>query len=165
MLKIISPDSLRSDDYTLAGFGTRHTLSDTTSNTRGIGAARRWLRSRFESFARNDPDFKVYEDRFVLSSVPLIPKPAVLVNVHAVLRGKEGVKGSYIVVSGHYDSMCTNIMNDTSDATGADDGSGVSLVLEAARAFTSTHFKPDANIIFICLAGEEECLKTITYSE
>jgi len=27
----------------LVSFGTRHTLSDTTSDTRGIGAARRWI--------------------------------------------------------------------------------------------------------------------------
>lgn len=76
-----------------------------------------------------------------------------------MLLGKEGVNGRYIVISGHYDSRCTNLINDTSDAPGADDdGSGVSLVLEAARVFTSTHFKPDANIIFICFSGEEEGL-------
>ena len=159
VLRTISPDSLRSYDYTLAGFGTRHTLSDTTSSTRGIGAARRWLYAKFQSFASKDPDFKVYEDRFLLSNVPYIPKPTTLVNVYGVLWGTEGVNGRYIVISGHYDSRCTNLMNDTSDAPGADDdGSGVSLVLEAARAFTSAHFKPDANIIFICFSGEEEGL-------
>ncbi len=159
VLGTISPDSIRSFDNTLAGFGTRHTTSDTTSNTRGIGAARRWIYSKFESFSRHDPDFTVHEDRFVLSNVPLITRPTVLVNVYGVLRGKEGANGRYIVISGHYDSRCTDIMNDTSDAPGADDdGSGSSLAIEAARAFTATHFKPDANIIFICFAGEEEGL-------
>ena len=159
ILGTISPDSAISFDRTLASFGTRHTTSETTSDTRGIGAARRWLHSKFESFAKKDHDFKVYEDRFLLKDVPFIPKPTTLVNVYGVLRGKEGVNGRYIVISGHYDSRCTNLLNDTSDAPGADDdGSGVSLVLEAARAFTSTHFQPEANIIFICFAGEEEGL-------
>ena len=159
ILGTISPDSVISFDRTLASFGTRHTTSETTSDTRGIGAARRWLHSKFESFAKKDHDFKVYEDRFLLKDVPFIPKPTTLVNVYGVLRGKEGVNGRYIVISGHYDSRCTNLLNDTSDAPGADDdGSGVSLVLEAARAFTSTHFQPEANIIFICFAGEEEGL-------
>ncbi len=159
IIKTISPDSLRSDDYTLAGFGTRHTMSDTSSNTRGIGAARRWILSKFQALARRDPHFRVFEDRFVLSNVPLIPKPTVLVNVYGILWGSEGINGRYVVISGHYDSRCTDIMNDTSDAPGADDdGSGVSLVLEAARAFTAAHFKPDANIIFICFDGEEEGL-------
>lgn len=159
ILQTISPDSIRSFDNTLAGFGTRHTLSDTTSNTRGIGAARRWIYSNFESFTKNDRDFKVYEDRFTLSNVPLIPRPTVLVNVYGILWGKEGANGRYIVISGHYDSRCTDIMNDTSDAPGADDdGSGSSLAIEAARAFTAAHFQPDVNIIFICFAGEEEGL-------
>lgn len=159
ILQEISPDSLRSFDYTLAAFGTRHTMSDTTSNTRGIGAARRWIRAKFQSFARNDPDFKVYEQSFVLNNVPRISRPTTLVNEYGILWGKEGVSGRYIVISGHYDSRCTNIMNDTSNAPGADDdGSGVSLVLESARVFTSTHFKPEANIIFACFPGEEEGL-------
>ncbi len=159
ILKTISPDSLRSYDNTLAGFGIRQTMSDTTSNTRGIGAARRWIHSKFEAFAKNDPQLKVYEDRFVLENVPRISKPTTLVNEYAVLWGKEGMNGRYIVISGHYDSRCTDIMDYTSDAPGADDdGSGVSLVLEAARAFTSTHFKPEANIIFACFPGEEQGL-------
>ncbi len=159
ILHEISADSIRTYDNTLAGFGTRHTMSDTTSNTRGIGAARRWIHAKFESFARRDPDFKVYQERFVLSDVPRISRPTTLVDEYGILWGNEGVNGRYIVISGHYDSRCTDIMNDTSDAPGADDdGSGVSLVLESARAFTSTHFKPEANIIFACFPGEEQGL-------
>ncbi len=159
IIRAISPDSIRIYDNTLASFGTRHTMSDTNSATRGIGAARRWISAKFSSFAKSDPDFKVYEDRFTLEGVPRISKPTELVNVYGLLRGKEGPEGRYIVISGHYDSRCTDIMNYTSDAPGADDdGSGSSLVLEAARAFTSTRFRPDANIIFICFAGEEQGL-------
>ncbi|MGO9482020.1 MAG: M20/M25/M40 family metallo-hydrolase [Candidatus Kryptoniota bacterium] len=159
LITTISADSLKSYDNALASFGTRHTMSDTTSATRGIGAARRWIKAKFESFAAKDADFKVYEDGFELDSVPQISRPTILVNVYGIIHGTEGTKGRYVVISGHYDSRCTDIMNDTSDAPGADDdGSGVSLVLEAARAFTTTHFKPDANIIFLCTDGEEEGL-------
>ncbi|HUI30364.1 MAG TPA: M20/M25/M40 family metallo-hydrolase [Candidatus Acidoferrales bacterium] len=159
IIKTISPDSLKSYDNTLADFGTRHTMSDTVSLTRGIGVARRWIKSKFESFAQHDADFKVYEDRFELDSVPRISRPTTLVNVYGILQGKEGINGRYVVISGHYDSRCTDGMDDTSDAPGADDdGSGSSLVIEAARVFTSMHFKPDANIIFICFDGEEQGL-------
>ncbi|MGC8596184.1 MAG: M28 family metallopeptidase [Candidatus Kryptoniota bacterium] len=159
LLKIISADSLRVYDSTLASFGTRHTMSDTLSLTRGIGAARRWIELKLRSFAEKDPSFKVYEDRFTIDSMPRISKPTTLVNVYGVLWGKEGINGRYVVISGHYDSRATDVMDDTSDAPGADDdGSGSSLVIEAARAFTTIHFHPDANIIFICFAGEEQGL-------
>jgi hypothetical protein len=56
LLKEIGGDirapELQSTIEKLVGFGTRHTLSDTKSSTRGIGAARRWVRSRFEAFSR-----------------------------------------------------------------------------------------------------------------
>ncbi len=159
ILTSISADSVKSFDNTLASFGTRHTMSDTLSSTRGIGAARRWILEKFKSFSSEDPDFKVYEDRFVLDKVPRISKPTLLENVYGILWGKEGINGRYILISGHYDSRCTDIMNDTSDAPGADDdGSGVTLAIEAARVFTAAHFKPDANIIFICFDGEEQGL-------
>ena len=48
----VKADELRATIAKLVGFGTRHTLSDTKSNTRGIGAARRWVKGRFEEFSR-----------------------------------------------------------------------------------------------------------------
>jgi len=159
ILNTISPDSLKSYDHTLVSFGTRQTMSDTVSSTRGIGAARRWIISKFNSFSAVDPDFKVYEDEFTLNNVPRINIPTKLVNVYGILWGKEGENGRYIIISGHMDSRCTDIMNYTSDAPGADDdGSGVSLSIEAARVFTANHFKPNANIIFMCFDGEEQGL-------
>src|SRR5690348_18225869 len=38
----VKASNLHATDVALVGFGTRHTLSTTTSKTRGIGAARRW---------------------------------------------------------------------------------------------------------------------------
>src|SRR5690349_988837 len=39
----IDPARIRRTDSTLVAFGTRHTVSDTLSATRGVGAARRWI--------------------------------------------------------------------------------------------------------------------------
>ena len=47
----MSPKSLREFDAALVGFGTRHTLSDTKSKSRGIGAARQWVKAQFERFS------------------------------------------------------------------------------------------------------------------
>src|SRR5512132_3799863 len=51
--KAVSPRSLHEIDAKLVGFGTRSTLSDTKSDTRGIGAARRWVKSRFEEISKD----------------------------------------------------------------------------------------------------------------
>ncbi len=159
VLGAISPDSIRSFDLKLVSFGTRHTMSDTTSHTRGIGAARRWIESKFHEFASLNPDFMVYRDEFVQPVSRRISVPTTIVNVYGILRGKEGPSGRYIVLSGHYDSIVNNIMDSASTAPGADDdGSGTSLVMEAARAFTGSGIRPDANIVFLCCAAEEQGL-------
>ncbi len=159
VLDAVSPDSLHAFDLKLVSFGTRHTLSDTTSPTRGIGAARNWIASKFSQFAASNPDFKVYRDEFVQPVSNRVSVPTTIVNVYGILWGKEGPSGRYIVLSGHYDSIVGNFMDSTADAPGADDdGSGTSLVIEAARAFTSSGFRPDANIVFLCCAAEEQGL-------
>lgn len=159
VLDAVSPDSIHSFDLKLVSFGTRHTMSDTTSPTRGIGAARRWIESKFREFASSDPNFKVFKDEFLQPVSSRISKPTNIVNVYGILRGTEGPSGRYIVLSGHYDSIVSNFMDSTSDAPGADDdGSGASLVIEAARVFTSSGFRPAANIVFLCCAAEEQGL-------
>lgn len=159
VLETISPDSIRSFDLKLVSFGTRHTMSDTVSPTRGIGAARRWIESEFREFATSNPNFEVFKDEFTQPVSSRISRPTNIVNVYGVLRGTEGPSGRYIVLSGHYDSIVGNFMDSTSDAPGADDdGSGASLVIEAARAFTSSGYRPSANIVFLCCAAEEQRL-------
>ncbi len=155
----VSSDSIRSFDLKLVSFGTRHTMSDTTSVSRGIGAARRWIISKFREFASSNPYFKVYRDQFIQPVSNRISVPTTIVNVYGILWGTEGPSGRYLVLSGHYDSIVNNIMDSSSTAPGADDdGSGVSLVIEAARAFTNSGFRPDANIVFLCCAAEEQGL-------
>src|SRR5688572_24778404 len=52
MVSAISETRLRTLVERLAAFGTRHTLSDTVSPTRGIGAARQFI---YDELARSSP--------------------------------------------------------------------------------------------------------------
>ena len=164
ILKSISPDSLRRNVEQLAGFGTRHTLSDTLSATRGIGAARRWI---FSEFVRHAAASKGrMEIRFQETTVPpssRIPAPTKVVNVVATLKQEKGVgseeigTGRVLLVGGHYDPQASDPMDATSDAPGAnDDGSGTAVVLELARVLAPHAF--DATIVFVAFAGEEQGL-------
>lgn len=81
----VSQQRLQATATTLAGFGTRSTLSDTVSTTRGIGAARRWI---YDEFKRMSPKLQVSYDRHMLAQQGRISREVELVNVVAVLPGK-----------------------------------------------------------------------------
>ncbi|NCX92455.1 MAG: peptidase M28, partial [Rhodobacteraceae bacterium] len=53
IIDAVSSQRIAEDIQTLVNFGTRHTLSDTLSKTRGIGAARRWIKNEFETISNN----------------------------------------------------------------------------------------------------------------
>jgi Zn-dependent M28 family amino/carboxypeptidase len=160
LLSRVSEERLRQTVERLVGFGTRHTLSDTTSNTRGIGAARRWIKSEFERYARaSGGRMEVTFHRSLVQPSARIPQPTVVVNVVATLRpSKPSPTGDrIIVVGGHYDSRASDPMDPISDAPGAnDDGSGTALVLELARLMAT--MDTEATLIFIAFAGEEQGL-------
>lgn len=162
----ISPANIKKSLERLASFGTRHTLSDTVSQTRGIGAARRWIRWSFESYARqSNGRMSVSLDEFTAEPSGRVPRPAKLVNVVATLRPQAGdvqPGERMIVIGAHYDSRAGNPMDSVSDAPGAnDDGSGTALVLELARVFSRHSF--NATIVFACFAGEEQGLLGATH--
>jgi hypothetical protein len=143
----------------LVGFGTRHTLSDTASQTRGIGAARRWLAAEFQALAREKGSrLQPFEDRFTAEPGPRVPRPVELWNVGAVLPGTDPARAKEaIVVTGHYDSRASDVMDATTDAPGAvDDGSGTALVLELARVLARE--KPAVSVYLVAVAGEEQGL-------
>ena len=81
-----------------------------------------------------------------------------ITNVVATLRGTQPESPDRVyVVSGHYDSRCTDANDAVCDAPGAnDDASGVAAVLEAARVMATREF--DATIVFMAVAGEEQGL-------
>ncbi len=154
-----SAQRVEADIRRLAAFGTRHTLSDTVSRTRGIGAARRWLFDEFTRISRACGG--CLEVMYVDSVIPggptgRIPRDTRVVNVVAIQRGQQD-PGRYVLITAHYDSRVTDVMDSTSEAPGAnDDASGVAAALEAARVLSRHRF--DATIVYAPLAGEEQGL-------
>ena len=152
-----SPRRIRSDLETLVGFGTRHTLSDTLPEGRGIGAARRWIRAEFERISEACGGcLEVTYHRQVFAGERRIPDSTEVVNVVAVQRGTSD-PNRYVVMSGDIDSRVTDVMNHTSRSPGANDNaSGVAGVLEAARVLSRHEF--GASIVYAALSGEEQGL-------
>lgn len=155
VMTAVSPQRAKQTVESLAGFGTRHTLSATDDPARGIGAAREWLRQQFVAAG---PRLQVSLEEFDAPKSPRLPEGGKLVNVVAVLPGTDPVatKRRYYVV-GHYDSMNGDRMDPTGDAPGAnDDASGCAVVLECARALAKQPL--EATVVFLCTAAEEQGL-------
>jgi hypothetical protein len=163
----ISPARIRETDSALVQFGTRHTMSDTLSTTRGVGAARRYLFERLSQISRDCGGcLKVEFDPAMVEVTRHPDKPKVnVVNVLAWLPGRDTSR--VVVIGGHYDSCICNIdrWDWTSDAPGADDdGSGTSAIVELARVFSKRYPKGlDATVIFALYAGEEQGLLGSTH--
>jgi Zn-dependent M28 family amino/carboxypeptidase len=152
----VERDRLHASIEALVGFGTRHTLSDTTSETRGIGAARRWARRQFESYGAACGGCLTIEEPAKTYTADRMPNGAEIVDVLAIQKGT-GDPNRVIIMSAHIDSRVSDPMNFTLDAPGAnDDASGVAAVLEAARVLSRQTF--DATIVYAALSGEEQGL-------
>jgi hypothetical protein len=168
----ISEDRLKELLTKLVSFGTRNTLSDQTSPTKGIGAARNWI---LEEMRRSSEKLRVNFDTHIIAPQGRITKQVDLRNVMAVLPGKSPRR---IYISGHYDSLNIGGQNQSNaaapgaappagdrradvdvEANGAnDDGSGTVLTMELARAFAESGVEFDATLVFITWAGEEQGL-------
>ncbi|MDT7526421.1 M28 family metallopeptidase [Pseudidiomarina sp. GXY010] len=153
----INADNIERDITKLVSFGTRHTLSETESDTRGIGAARRWIKAEFERISADCGGcLEVYFQSRVISGEPRIPDPVEVVSVIAVQRGTSD-PNRYVIMSGDIDSRVSDVMDYTSDAPGANDNaSGVAGTLEAARVLSKYQF--NGSIVYAALAGEEQGL-------
>ena len=152
----ISAEQMHSTIQTLVGFGTRHTLSETQSDTRGIGAARRWAKSRFAAIGQDCGGCLNIVTPTQTVTGKRIPTPAEVMDVVAIQKGSSDPE-RVIILTAHIDSRVTDVMNATADAPGADDnGSGVALVLETARVLS--HYKFPATIVYGILSGEEQGL-------
>jgi Zn-dependent M28 family amino/carboxypeptidase len=153
----VSPERQRATIVKLVGFGTRHTLSETRSDKRGIGAARRWVASEFAAISKDCGGCLAIETPSqVVGGTDRIPNPTEVMDVLAIQRGTTD-PGRVIVISGHMDSRVSDPMNFTSDAPGAnDDASGVAAVIEAARVLSK--YKFPATLVFAALSGEEQGL-------
>ncbi len=153
----IDPDRMRATVQRLTEFGTRHTLSSQTDQTRGIGAATDWVIGQMQAIAAtSNGAMTVQRQSFVQPPASRIPTPTTITNCIATLQGTASPERFY-VITGHLDSRVTDVMDFTSDAPGADDdASGVAVVLELARLFAGHRFP--GTIVLAAVAGEEQGL-------
>ncbi len=160
IVRAVSADRIAADIRTLVSFGTRHTLSDTVSATRGIGAARRWIAAELERISAacgGCLEIRYLSERYPVGQHRLHPdRETNVVNVLAVQRGT-AEPARVVLMSGDIDSRIGDIMNFTDSAPGANDNaSGVAGTLEAARVLSRHRF--GGTIVYAALSGEEQGL-------
>lgn len=159
MVSEVSSENMEAIVKKLVSFGTRHTLSDTKSSTRGIGAAQRWVKSEFDNYAKASNGRLTSEiDYFTIKADGRrIKNDSQLGNVMATLKGTDATDDRVLIISGHLDSRASDVMDSTIDAPGAnDDASGVAAMMELARIMCKREFP--FTIIFVALVGEEQGL-------
>jgi hypothetical protein len=159
MVKEISADTLKANMYKLVSFGTRNTLSTQGNAARGVGAARQWILSRFNEYAKQAGGrLSAFIDTVTyLPDGKRVDRSIILGNVVATLKGTDPNDHRIFIMSGHMDNMRSNVMDSVGDAPGADDdGSGTVAVMECARVMSKHSFP--ATIIFVTVAGEEQGL-------
>ena len=154
---VAAPSAARieADVRTLAGFGTRNTMSDTLSPTRGIGAARRWVKAEFERISAECGG--CLQVSYVASQDTI--RPGLVANVVSVIAVQRGTThpDRYVIMSGDLDSRASNTLDSLTDAPGANDNaSGMAGTIEAARVLSKHRF--GASIVYAALAGEEQGL-------
>lgn len=159
IIDAVSAKKIATDIETLVNFGTRNTMSDTLSNTRGIGAARRWIKSEFDEIS-NDCDHCLgvfYQKDLVLAKGnERILHDTWIVNVVAIQKGTK-YPNRYIIMSGDIDSRNSSSTDFTKDAPGANDNaSGMAGTMEVARVLSK--YKFESSIIYLGLSGEEQGL-------
>lgn len=162
-IRQVSADHIRQTIEKLVSFNNRSTISaqdeESIKAGKGIGAAREWIKAEFERYSKDCGGcLEVKTDAFTEQPADRIPKPTVITNVYAVLKGSDPKQADRIVlVTGHYDSRNSDTFNVTDAAPGAnDDGSGTAVSLECARVLSKAKFP--ATIIFLTVAGEEQGL-------
>jgi hypothetical protein len=155
----VDVERIKNDITTLANFGTRHTLSDTISNSRGIGAARRWIKLEFEKISKDCKGcLEVFYQKnyFTQKDGARIIKPTWINNVVAIQIGKK-FPNRYIIMSGDIDSRISDPTNYKDNSPGANDNaSGMAGTIEAARVLSNYEF--DSSIVYLGLSGEEQGL-------
>ena len=159
IINAISSERIKSDVTTLANFGTRNTFSDTISKTRGIGAARRWIKSELETISKNCTnclDVFYQKDFVTTNDGERVPKDTWIVNVIAIQKGTK-YPNRYVIMSGDIDSRNSDAMDYKGDAPGANDNaSGMAATIETARVLSKYSF--ENSIIYVGLSGEEQGL-------
>ena len=159
MISEVKSENMEATVRKLVYFGTRHTLSDTKSNIRGIGAAQRWVKSEFDKYASlSNGRLTSKIDFFTIKADgKRIATDSQLGNVMATLKGTDGADNRVMIISGHLDSRASDVMDSKIDAPGAnDDASGVAAMMELARIMSKREFP--FTLIFVAVVGEEQGL-------
>src|SRR6185437_3013104 len=157
LIQQIDPDRIHATILRLTQFGTRHTLSSQTDPVRGIGAANAWAFAQMQGFASvPGSNMSVQQQTFTQPAGPRIPVPTSITNNIATIQGSATPERFY-VITGHLDSRCSDVLDFTSDAPGADDdASGVAVVFELARLLATKQFP--GTIVLATVDGEEQGL-------
>ena len=159
MVEEVSAKNIEATIRKLVSFNTRHTLSDTVSKKTGIGAARNWIKSEMEQYAKESGGrLKVEFDTFTQpSDGRRVTSPTLMKNVLAILPGTDPADNRIYIVSGHYDSRASDVMDSKITAPGAnDDASGTAAAMELARVMSKQKF--NCTLIFVAMVGEEQGL-------
>jgi len=159
----IDPKRIKAIIEKLVSFGTRSTLSTQTDPNRGIGAARDWIAAQMRTFAAASKGrMTITTPSFIQpAGSERIPNDTVITNIMATIKGSVDPNRVY-VISGHYDSRNTDVLDGVNDAPGADDdGSGVAVSMELARIL-ATH-QPTSTLVLAAVAGEEQGLFGSTF--
>lgn len=159
IIEDVNADRIEKDIQKLVSFGTRHTMSETKSDMRGIGAARRWIKSEFEKISEacnNCLEISMQRTLEKGNAKTRITKDTEIVNVLAVKRGTK-YPNRYVIMAGDIDSRVSDPLNYTDDSPGANDNaSGMAGVIEAARVLSKYNF--ESSILLVGLSGEEQGL-------
>ena len=169
-LRAVSPEKIHEDIQKLVAFKTRNTLSSMEADLpegTGVTAAEEWLKSRYEAYSRECGGcLEVKEDTFIQQPPEIesadghsrITRPTKLTSIYAILKGSDPVQAKRMyMVTGHYDSRATDVMDPRVDAPGAnDDASGTAVSMESARVLSKLKFP--ATLVFVTVPGEEQGL-------
>ena len=161
-LRQISVQRVQHTIETLVGFRTRNTLSSMDTDLpkgEGINAAADWIEAELQRYSKDCGGcLEVKRDSFTESPQQRVPRPTTITNIYAVLRGSDPSQAKRVyLVTGHYDSRATDVLDSHAPAPGAnDDASGVAVSLECARVLSG--LKPAATLVFAAVAGEEQGL-------
>jgi hypothetical protein len=163
MVDEVSSKNIETTIRKLVSFKSRHTLGDTTSKTTGVGAARNWIKAEYERYASDSHGrMTVQFDTFTQPKSERVNAPVKLKNVLAILKGTDPKDNRVYIVSGHYDSRMSDVMDPNGDEPGAnDDASGTAVSMELARVMAKRSFP--ATIIFMAVVGEEQGLYGSTH--
>ncbi len=157
IITAVSATRIEADVRRLVAFGTRNTFSDTLSETRGIGAARRWIKGEFDRISvACGGCLEVFYQTILVPPSRRIPTETAVVNVIAIQRGTR-YPNRYVIISGDIDSRASDAYDAVGDAPGANDNAtGVAAALEAARVLSRYSFP--VSVVYAALSGEEQGL-------